>query len=435
LKKNLNFILNFVFTISISAMFFCSGCFLQVTDEEKVEEEKEWNILIYMAADNNLESSAISDINEMESSGFDTSKMNIFVLVDRALGNDASNGDWSDTRLLKIVNDNSAAIASTRLNCNELTLSENTSVELDMANKEVLEGFIQFVMNNFPARYNAFIVWGHGCGWRYYSTDINSQTSLSLYDLGIGLKRGLAGYRPFDLIAFDTCFSLNLETIYELKNYGSIFAGTPGLEINDGWNYNFLGKALKSDCSPLMLGQIICDSFREEYGSYEYGSFALIDLSKVKEFCEGLNMYFSEISECICNREKQNSYRTFIKSDVIGYDALSYPCDHYFDIYDFVSKVKEIEEDIDNTNIENLFSEMFLYTVCSSSMCSQYPLGLYFTTYIADGVCDVSHPLSYTALSKVSGKCSLVNDLISYVPTTEGETSFLDCLFYKNFNL
>ncbi|MBD3217047.1 MAG: hypothetical protein GF310_02135, partial [candidate division Zixibacteria bacterium] len=63
----------------------------------QLHAEKEWTIMIYMGADNNLESAAIDDINEMEWIG-STINSNVVVQIDRIPGYDYSNGNWTTTR-------------------------------------------------------------------------------------------------------------------------------------------------------------------------------------------------------------------------------------------------------------------------------------------------------------------------------------------------
>ena len=97
------------------------GFSVSVTGE--TNGERKWIILLYMAADNNLESDAITDFNEMELASIGAN-VTVIALIDRAEGYDATNGDWTDTRLYKIKRDsqvNKTYIASERLECPELS--------------------------------------------------------------------------------------------------------------------------------------------------------------------------------------------------------------------------------------------------------------------------------------------------------------------------
>ena len=66
-------------------------------------DEREWSILVYMSADNNLESAAIADLIEMEKSKLNTKNVSVLVLLDRNPSYDSSNGNWKNTKLYRIV--------------------------------------------------------------------------------------------------------------------------------------------------------------------------------------------------------------------------------------------------------------------------------------------------------------------------------------------
>ena len=57
---------------------------------------REWTIAVYMAADNDLESAAIQDLNEMEASI--ENGVTVVALLDRSDGYDGTNGNWDDSR-------------------------------------------------------------------------------------------------------------------------------------------------------------------------------------------------------------------------------------------------------------------------------------------------------------------------------------------------
>ncbi len=423
----------------ILVAFFFAGCFLETEDEC---EQKEWNVLVYMAADNNLEGAGISDFNEIESSGFDESRMNVFVLFDRAEGNDASNGDWTDTRLYKAVKDSTPAIASLRLDCRNLGLSSEENVELDMANKETVSGFISYILQNYPAKKNAFIVWGHGSGWRYYSTDSYSLTKLSPVALGQGIKKGLAQGEKFDLICFDTCFSMNIETLWELKECTHFMAGTSGIMRGDGLDYSFLGKIKSASLSAQEFGKVLCDSFSEDNTGYEYECFSLIDLSELEPAVENFNVFARMISQKISDSTLQNDFKNYLSSSVMSYYAPSYPCDLYLDLWELISGGSEWWKNKDaewTASDEEVFlkagdalEKLFVYSVRGQSVTTAYPLGIFFAVSISPGIFDISHPSSYVNGSKTADKCSFVNVCTGYVPSVSGDVSLIDRLFYWN---
>ena len=62
----------------------------------------DWTLLVYMDADNNLELPGLLDLNEMEAAG-SSEQVNVIVQIDRALGETASDGDWSNPRRYRDV--------------------------------------------------------------------------------------------------------------------------------------------------------------------------------------------------------------------------------------------------------------------------------------------------------------------------------------------
>ena len=83
----------------------------QDSTRAKASTQKKWTVMVYMAADNNLETYGVQDMNEMESVG-SSSDVNLLVQFDRhPTGSDISgysstNGDWSDTRRFLVQRDN-----------------------------------------------------------------------------------------------------------------------------------------------------------------------------------------------------------------------------------------------------------------------------------------------------------------------------------------
>ena len=472
-----------VFLLSLNLMnFLFSGCIFENPKEsgeiEKQVEKKQWTFLVYMAADNNLEGSAIKDFNEMEESGFDEDKINVLVLLDRAEGNDASNGDWSDTRLFELKNDRIApglTISSLRLDCPELSLSCNSQTELDMADKETVSLFVEFALKNYPAEKNAFIVWGHGSGWRgenyngsygykYFAADDYSGNSISLTDLAGGLEKGLAKVQnenpekkaKFDFIGFDTCFGLTFETALQMENVAYLAGGTPALEDGDGWNYGFLGEFCRSDLSVSSLAEILARQFSSQYSSYQYGCFSVVDTAKTAELTGLFSDYCFSAAALIKTSVVQNALRNCLETEVLCYDPGVYPCDVYIDVWSFVKNTCQCLEQLKNAGCFSNFLtdegkeiEMFFAELSEKSekifelmeetfvavgrtnaeKSSPFPFGVFYGNFTGENVPSLNHPSGYVQDSKVSGKCRFVENCPGYVPGKDS-MSFLEKLFY-----
>ena len=144
---------------------------------------REWTIAVYMAADNDLESAAIQDLNEMEASI--ENGVTVVALLDRSDGYDGTNGNWDDSRLYQVEKDDSGlngTIISRQLECPRLDLYLDRTTELNMADPWVLEGFLEYVMEIYPARHTVLVIWGHGTGWRSTESIINTTRAVAIDD-------------------------------------------------------------------------------------------------------------------------------------------------------------------------------------------------------------------------------------------------------------
>ena len=87
----------------------------QMLDNTKIEEPKKLTLLVYMAADNDLERYALQNLKALEQADF--YRINVLVLLDRAENYDETNENWTDTRLFEVMHDNTNgnSIVSKRL--------------------------------------------------------------------------------------------------------------------------------------------------------------------------------------------------------------------------------------------------------------------------------------------------------------------------------
>ncbi len=189
--------------------------------------KRKWTYVVYMAADNELEGAAMRALNELEGADWRGQDVSVLALIDRNPGYDATDGNWSGTRLYEIRYDKAGVnntIISDRLDCGILGLSRSSESELDMSSPYVLKGILEYAKDAYEAEQYGLIVWGHGAGWRGIVKDETSgRSAMPVSRLGSAVKdKGLR------IIGFDTGFAGNIEVMYELKvllNTGSAQAG------------------------------------------------------------------------------------------------------------------------------------------------------------------------------------------------------------------
>jgi hypothetical protein len=198
---------------------------------------REWTILVFMNAANNLEPDSVDDMNEMEQLG-STSDVNIVVQWKRIAGYDSSNGDWRTTRRYYVTRDNDPDTVNSNL-----LLDMGTGV--DMGNPNTLRDFLQWGVRSFPARKYMVVIWNHGAGWRAYrdrlnifargvSYDDNTGNHIRIWELPLALSVGV----KWNIIAFDASLMQMLEVAYEIRNLGDYIVGSEESPPAAGYPYH-----------------------------------------------------------------------------------------------------------------------------------------------------------------------------------------------------
>ncbi|MEW6681193.1 MAG: clostripain-related cysteine peptidase, partial [bacterium] len=303
---------------------------------------KEWTFLVYLDGDNNLEEAGIDDINEMEEVGSD--EINIIVQFDRHPGYDKTNGNWSDCRRFYIAKDDDTQIISSPV--------VGTLGEVNMAETKTLTDFIQWGIENYPAKKYALVLWNHGGGWR---KDIKPHKAVC-WDETSGddclymseVKEALgASEKMFNLIGFDACLMGMIEVAYQIKDYCDVMVGSQETEPGDGWPYHTILADLSG--TPTMnateLGKVIVERYGEEYKGWSEITQSAIDLNKLKDLIPGTLSTFAD---------SLDSYWDEIRTAREMTDCVS----SYADLFHFASLVEGIDDTSIKNNAEAVKSEL-----------------------------------------------------------------------------
>ncbi|RLF65363.1 MAG: hypothetical protein DRN30_04100, partial [Thermoplasmata archaeon] len=288
----MNRFLTKIFVVAMIVMLALSVIPLQVsasTENKETNAKYKWVFMVYLDADNNLESAGISDFNEMEMAG-STDDVAIVVMLDRALGYDTSNGDWTTTRIYLVKFD---------------TDPENISSELlvDLGEKNmgdpntVLE-FVTYVHEHFPAEHYALVFWDHGNAWRRSGLgdvnyrgvcwdDTDGYDYLTEQELIQALNDIKAMGIHLDIVGFDVCLLGQAEVAYDIGTIGiaDVLVASQDYEPWDGWYYTPFLQALTMN--PEMTAEELAAKIVEAYGEFytninpitTYPTLAAINLS------------------------------------------------------------------------------------------------------------------------------------------------------------
>ena len=410
--------------IFITSMLLCNCSFndeaVQVRNSGK---PKKLTVMVYMAADNDLESFALENLKAMEAA--DCKDTNVLVLLDRSDEYDETNGNWTDSRLFQVIHDGSGdnTIKSKRLSCPQLGLLESENTELDMASPKTLQHFIEYGKKNFEADNYALIIWGHGSGWKAFCIDDRTDSFMTVKELGDAVRgQGLC------VIGFDTCFGCVFENIYELKDCAEYTVACPGVTDGRGWNYKTLLEKLSSAGTSAydIAGAMAVNSYTQN---------TIIDNSKVEELFISFEDFAKQLADRILERDTQYSVFNSL-CNCKSYFSNHNPCEIYLDIYSMAELYSFDFDSCINPRLKESAEELKkkINKTCLSTQNTNGEIGIHFIPKTASGAFATTHSIDYIKDSRRNDQSSFIQKSQYWVPTIKGNScSILDKLFYTSF--
>ena len=246
-------------------------------DDDDSTPTAQWTFVVYMAADNDLETFAFDDLSEMASVGGSTEDVNIIVIFDGTANNDSAIYMVGDEELIEL----------------------QTSGELNMGSAQALQTTASYAFTNFPADKYALVFWNHGSGW--HDDKNNGTVKWVCEDAGSGgdvlgnneLDSALANIRAnspattIDLIGFDACLMQMIEIAYYIKNHGEVMVGSQETEDGDGWEYqNFLNQLL---ATPTMNAETLGTKIVQTYIAKPDATLSVLDLAAIGSLVTALD--------------------------------------------------------------------------------------------------------------------------------------------------
>jgi hypothetical protein len=298
---------------------------------------REWTVAVYMAADNELEAAALSDLNEMEAAPATAPGVTTVVLIDRAAGYTAADGDWTDTRLYEVRPDplgKASPITSTRLASTRLGLDAGTPAELDTARAETLAAFLAFARERFPARHTALVLWGAGSGYRAVSIDEAAGGD----PLATGeLREALAEAAP-DVVGLDLNFGAGIETAVELAPFAETLVSSQETVGTAGWDYRALLERLSAEPAGVeAFGEAAVAAFAASYAATPGACISVVELEEVAAVSEALNGLSDGLHTEAAGEAEREELRQTLFSEVE--DFYRTPGELYLDLGDLAAVV------------------------------------------------------------------------------------------------
>ncbi|HML24762.1 MAG TPA: clostripain-related cysteine peptidase [Aggregatilinea sp.] len=290
----------------------------------------DWTVMVYVAADNNLEIQGLYDMNEMEAVG-SSENVNVVVQIDRAEDYADIDGDWTGGRRYYIQQDDKFGTLNS-------TLLEDMG-EIDSGDPATVADFTTWAITTYPAEHYMLILWDHGGAWIGHASDDESGNDLDLLELSSALEQTVqaTGIGKFDVIAFDMCLMGQLEVLETITPYADYGLASEESIPGPGYYYVFL-EDLVND--PTMDGRTLATAVVDYYMQFydevapdpdNYYGLTAVDLNQSGAMTAAIDAFSSAVQ---ANPQAVLSAVADARNNTIGYGGYDDP--QYYDIWSSV---------------------------------------------------------------------------------------------------
>jgi hypothetical protein len=182
----------------------------------------DWTFMVYLDADNNLEAASIDIFLKLSQTG-SSPDVNVVVQMDRHpgsdinLGYDDRYGNWTDCKRFNVTK----GMWPTSGNATQ------DLGEVNMGDPDTLRSFVNWTVNNYPAKYYFLALFDHGTGCMGICYDLtNASDYLSLPELAQALT-GLPTL--IDVLLLDACSMAMTEIAYQIEDCANVLVAPEGL--------------------------------------------------------------------------------------------------------------------------------------------------------------------------------------------------------------
>ncbi|MBU1069149.1 hypothetical protein KJ975_06205 [Myxococcota bacterium] len=282
----------------------------------------EWAVVVFLNADNNLESFGLEDIDEMSAVG-STADVDIVALVDLD----------TDTARVHYINAGSTTIV-------------REDGEIDMSDWRVLRDFGVWAVTNYPARHYAFVLWDHGAGWQKsltsepaplfkgFSNDDHGTAGEIRISNG-DYARALTAItteigRKIDVVSFDACLMGMWEVAEATRPYADVLAASSETMPGTGLPYTAWLTPLTANPSMTAteLGTAIANAY---YGdATENSTYGITDLGQVDDLAAAVDAFAAAL---LANPA------FYAQVETVRQNTQWFTYEEYIDLTDFASRL------------------------------------------------------------------------------------------------
>ena len=253
--------------IILCGAILLAGC--NKDNDEPVKKDTQRTVVVYISADNNLSTAALSDINEMKEGATGIpSNSRLVAFIDR---------DWGDDKpfIAEIKN-------------NKLDTLFKYSSDFYASDPNLFSEVLERVAGLCPSKEYGLVLWGHGSGWLVEPDTVAQHRAYGIDETGSGssgkwmnmtqMARALKDVQTknvmpkLSFIFADCCNMMCVEAAYELKDVTEYMIGSPAEIPGYGAPYKLMVAQLFKSGSNLYRG--IIDTYYNYYADFNNLNYA-----------------------------------------------------------------------------------------------------------------------------------------------------------------
>jgi PKD repeat protein len=224
---------------------------------EAVAGLDKWTWMIYLLEDGTGLNGA-KDINELEKNGSVPQRANYLVFYDAQV--DSMDGVYYVTKDMNMDDIKSSKVSTA------------FGTDPEMSDEKVLEDFLMWAKDNYPAQNYGLTMWDHGSGI-FKGDEVTGITKnfvggMKLWEMSTAVKafKKSTGQK-IDVIGFDVCLLGQFETAHQFRNTADYIIASELTEPGDGWDYiaGFDTLTTNPDIDPRVIAKNISETFVESY--------------------------------------------------------------------------------------------------------------------------------------------------------------------------
>jgi hypothetical protein len=258
-------------------------------DVEEEIQERDWTLLLYWDADNNLEFCTDFALATWEAALTSNENVNVVAIVDIL----SESGTW-----IYSIHDGAAEVVE-------------AMPEQNMSDSQVLKDFILYGMSHFPAEKTILVMQDHGYSWRGLCVDdSDGGTIMTIDEMAEAIREARTENegRGVDILAMDACSMATVEIAYELRDTVPWFVASQSVVPYDGLPYDMMIRSLVEEptMSPESFASLMVDQYIEYYSSktdYEHIYPYDQDFITISAFntsrVDGMGKRFIELTEAL----------------------------------------------------------------------------------------------------------------------------------------